>query len=133
MANHILFVFEGEKSETLIFNSLKKFFLTKNTTIIASFCNDIYELYEEINEDPYLDLFLLLKGTNKNKATLSNISRDNVSEIFLFFDYDGHDNLADDNKVEAIIKHFDEETEKGKIYIVNKTINNYWHVNTVCV
>jgi hypothetical protein len=35
----------------------------------------------------------------------------------MFFDYDGHDNLADDSKIDEALKFFNEETASGKLLI----------------
>lgn len=61
MINRILFVFEGERTENLVYDSLSKHFLDKDLIITCAYCAEIYQLYEEIKEDEYLDVFPLLK------------------------------------------------------------------------
>ena len=52
---------------------------------------------------------------------MEGLSRDDFSEVFLFFDYDVHQtNLgkADDGDViNQMLESFDNETENGKLYI----------------
>ena len=119
MANVILLVFEGARTEPVILNSLLRFYLNKpERTIVKSiFGSTIYSLYHTIKNDPDLDLFLLLKERENNKDTLNGISKDDVSEIYLFFDYDAHDPTAEDEKLQAMLNTFSEETESGKLYI----------------
>ena len=82
------------------------------------FVLSIYELWKEISEDNDLDLFELLKErSEENLEKLSDIERDDVSQIFLFFDYDGHAPKASDKKIEKMLELFGEETETGKLYI----------------
>ena len=52
---------------------------------------------------------------------LEGVERDSVDEVFLFFDYDSHQNNApgceSDALVEAMLLAFDNEHESGKLYI----------------
>jgi len=120
---YILFIFEGTKTEPLIFENLKKHFLKKKEgkitqDIIISYGTVIYKLYKEffinniIDED--LDLVTILKPLNKNGNT---ITRDSVSEIYLFFDYDNHATNASDEKLLKMLELFHNETDKGKLFI----------------
>ena len=119
--NYILVVFEGLVTEKTIFNNLKQYFLNENeNTIVYGFhCGEIYSLYNKLENDDDLELFTLLqenlKGTNKE---IQDIKKNQVSELYLFFDYDGHSISADDNKLEYMLKLFDNETsDYGKLYI----------------
>jgi len=123
----ILFVFEGEKTEKQITNNLKKYFISENSVIECAYCANIYKLYKEISEDEDLDTFQLLKETPQNKEILSTFNRNDFAEIYMFFDYDGHDTLADDKKVNEIINFFNEETETGKIFISYPMVESLKH------
>ena len=80
-------------------------------------CGDI-QIYQEIVDDEYLDTFNLLKerGMKKNQI-LHEYRRQDFAEIYLFFDYDGHSTLADDGKLKKLLEYFDDETDKGKLYV----------------
>ncbi|HGY4398586.1 TPA: hypothetical protein ACW7J1_004917, partial [Citrobacter freundii] len=83
MAEHILFVFEGEKTEKTVTDSLLKHFIENDKRIIiSSFKTDIYALYKKLNEDEDLDVFALMKERN---TSLSEFNRDSFSQLFLFF------------------------------------------------
>jgi len=72
-------IFEGEKTEKEIFNSLKQYFLNKNTKrIIYGFhCGEIYSLYNKLNKDGNETLFFILKEKLKAKnPELSNIEKE---------------------------------------------------------
>ncbi len=117
MSNVILFVFEGEKTEAQIFESLKSHFLkeNKNTILCASYNTVIYKLYKKLKENRFIDLVEELRPNNLSK--LSNILRDDISEIYLFFDYDPHATNASDAKLREMLEYFNSETENGKLYI----------------
>ncbi len=118
---YILMVFEGQRSEPIIVNNLKKYFLNEeqNTIIYALYGNVIYDIYEKLNEDEdgFLDFVPVLKEFAQNSHELADISRDDVSEIYLFFDHDGHSHLADQEKLVKMLQYFDDETNHGKLYV----------------
>ena len=113
---HILFVFEGEKTEYAFYEALQNHNLslkTKDREILSTFKADIYQLYKKIIEDD-AEIFPILKMRDK---TLENLSEDNVSSIFLFFDFDCHATNASDDKIQELLEFFNNETENGKIFI----------------
>jgi hypothetical protein len=118
---YILMVFEGQRAEKIIVDNLKKYFLNDehNTIIYALYGNVIYDIYEKLNEDEdgFLDVVPILKEYAQNSSELAGISRDDVSEIYLFFDHDGHSHLADEAKLGSMLRYFDDETDHGKLYV----------------
>jgi hypothetical protein len=129
MSNKILFIFEGEKSEDQIVSNLEKVFFIGNTTIKCVYGGEIYQLYKSIKEDEDLDTFTLIKGRNaKNEAILADFKRKDFAEIYLFFDYDGHSSLANDNKLQSLLEFFNEETEKGKLYLSYPMVEALKHI-----
>ncbi|WP_419677561.1 hypothetical protein ACN2EN_07620 [Aliarcobacter lanthieri] len=119
---YILMVFEGEKTEPIIVENLKKYFLNESANIIikAIYGTVIYKLYEqfficgEFDED--LEVFSLLKEMISDED-LAKLDREQISEIYLFFDYDGHATNASDEKLQKMFEIFNNETENGKLYI----------------
>jgi len=130
MANYILLVFEGEKTERKIFEAIQGHYFSDsvNTILKAVYCTDIYNLYGKLEDDPYLDVFEIIKEKQKNSAELDGIVRENVSEVFLFFDYDGHASAASDDKLIELLQYFDEETENGKLYISYPMVESIKHL-----
>jgi len=117
MANNILFVFEGEKTEKQITNNLTQYFINGNTIVQCAYCAEIYQLYRQISNDEDLDTFELLKEIPQNTQILSRYHRDDFAEIYMFFDYDGHSSLADDERLREALMFFNEETEFGKLFV----------------
>lgn len=129
MSTKILFVFEGEKTEKQILTNLYNYYINENTIVTCAYCNNLYSLYREIKEDDDLDTFSLLKGIPENKLTLKEFDRDDFAEIYLFFDYDGHDSAANDLKLFNLLGIFNEETEKGKLYISYPMVESLKHIS----
>lgn len=117
MSYNILFVFEGQSTEKQITDNLTRYFVNEEVIIQCAFCTDIYQLHREISEDEDLDTFILLKEKQQNTQALSGYTRDDFAEIYMFFDYDGHAPLADDEKIKEVLDFFNEETSSGKLYI----------------
>ena len=61
---------------------------------------------------------------------LKGITRDQVSEIYLFFDYDGHASNARDDKIQEMLNLFDDETNNGKLYISYPMVEAIKHLKT---
>lgn len=118
-------VVEGQKTEPIIINNLKKYFLkaTNNTIVKVIYGTVIYKLYKEFfpNDtfDEDLELFPVIKENieDADGNILSGITRNQVSQIYLFFDYDSHVTNADDIKLHNMLKLFNNETENGKLYV----------------
>lgn len=150
MPNNILFIFEGEKTEDAIAHVLKTHILKEDVIITCAFTSDIYSLYRVLKEDDDIDTFALLKEKPTNKTRLETYHRDDFAEIYLFFDYDGHATLAKDEKIEGVVVNgdtklkellelFDNETEKGKLYVSYPMVEAFRHIenfdtfNDLCV
>ena len=124
---YIAVISEGEKTEKQIINNLENNFTTfSNKIIFLSYKANIYNLFREIEEDEDIDIISLLKEkqikANKirndvENIDVSNINSDDVSQIYLFFDYDGHTENASDEEIVKMLNKFDNETENGKLYI----------------
>lgn len=127
--SNILFVFEGEKTEEQLVNSLTKYFFNENTLVKCAFCAEIYQLHKAISTDSDLDTFTLLKEIPQNMETLNEFKRDDFAEIYLFFDYDGHSTLANDISLQQMLELFCEETESGKLLISYPMVESLKHLS----
>lgn len=129
MANEILFVFEGERTEEKIVHSMQRVFMEANTVVTCVFGAEIYQLYDKIQADEDLDTFNLLKERNlPQNEFLRDYNRADFAEIYLFFDYDGHASKASDEKLQKLLDLFDEETDKGKLYVSYPMVESLRHI-----
>jgi len=127
MAESILFVFEGEKTEGQLLHSFKKHCLDlSGCEVVSCFASDIYALYHEIKDDEYLTLFGLLK--EKEILPEGIHESDQISEIYLFFDHDGHDPAAGSQKIEELLSLFDDSTGHGSLFISYPMIEAHKHL-----
>lgn len=97
----ILFIFEGKNDEPRLYKTLKEIFHfeLKEEEIIHYYCNNIFSLYDTLKSysedvlDDSVDLVNVLKEDaikhKKSNTELDKIKYSSeISEIFLFFDYD---------------------------------------------
>ena len=128
-----LFIVEGEKRDNTRIKWLIDCFLTGKYSariITIPAAQNIFMLYEKMKEDDFdTDIVELLRESNADvRKQLEGISRQDVSEIYMFFDFDiQEDNLSrrslrgsDDQAkaaIETMLSVFDNETENGKMYL----------------
>lgn len=120
-----VFIVEGEAREPLIIDNISKVFFrnVKFKIITLPAGQNIYMLWKKLKEDDFdTDIIEVLREENKEiEQQLAGLERDDFSEIYLFFDYDGHQNNLGESESEDVIKQmlnsFDNETENGKLYI----------------
>lgn len=120
MASTILCIFEGAKREPNYFTSLQNHFFSEEAIIKCSYGNDLYHCFTELEEDDDLDIVELIRESTtqpNNRALLEELERDNIAQVFLFFDMEYHDNDFSLVKLESMLTKFNEETEHGKLYI----------------
>lgn len=128
MSNYILILTEGEIEEVYAINNLNRHFLEEEKMHIISFKTNIYSLYSQLKKDDFeTDIIEILKEKNAGKDILcgeisvNDISRDEISEIYLLFDYDAHHYSKNVNRslaeLKELVEHFENETEQGKLYL----------------
>lgn len=123
MSNTILFVFEGEKIERQMYNSLKKnaFFPENQILIRLTYCGEIFQLWNTVKDDADLDIVEILK--ERPNSGINDLNRKDVSEVHLFFDHDAHshsDTISPHDyqkKIGLLLDTFSNEFESGKLWI----------------
>ncbi len=122
-----LFIVEGDSREVRIIKNMVKSFLGERFSaevIVLPSSQNIYMLYQQLRKDDFeTDIVELLRDTvEEEKTKLAGIDRQDIDEVFLFYDYDIHqDNLkkgiTPEDALTAMLRAFDNETESGKLYI----------------
>ena len=120
-----VFIVEGEAREPQVIDNISKvFFKHGNFKIITlPVRENIYMLWKKLKADDFdTDIIEVLRESNKKiREQLEGLSRDDFSEVFLFFDYDAHQtNLGksdDGDVINQMLESFNNETENGKLYI----------------
>ncbi len=123
------FIVEGlDRDYRFINRMVEVFFKGKYESITISLPagENIYMLYEKLKKDNFeTDLIELLREDDNNptaQKALIGIERQSIDEIYLFFDYDIHqENLPNgQNPIEVLqqmLDFYDNETENGKLYL----------------
>ena len=121
------FIVEGLDRDYRFINAMvTTFFKGKYdaVTICLPADQNIYMLYKKLQADDFeTDLIELLRENNETaKEELDGIERQNIDEIYMFFDYDIHqDNLSVGQNpldiLEQMLEFYDNETDHGKLYL----------------
>ena len=119
------FIVEGAVREPQIIDNISKVFFThgnfKVITLPAE--ENIYMLWKKLKADDFdTDIIEVLRESNDGiREQLVGLSREDFSEVYLFFDYDMHQtNLGKEDDADVVaqmLENFDNETENGKLYI----------------
>lgn len=121
-----LFIFEGKKREPRIFKTIQWLYFTENDQLIFSFCNNIHNLYKELHDvfegDGDIVSVLRESAIQRGDHSLDEITTSSdVSEIYLFFDYDFQEKTVDldvmNQHVKDMLAFFNDETDNGKLFI----------------
>lgn len=119
------FIVEGEFREPQVIDNIsKRFFNHGNCKLIPLPAGEnIYMLWKKLQADDFeTDIIEVLRESSKElRKLLEGLSRDDFSEVFLFFDYDAHQtnlgNVDGQDALEQMLESFDNETENGKLYV----------------
>ena len=121
----ILFVFEGAKREPDLFRAIETLFFQDKQSIVCSFGNNIYELYNELQSfEGDGDIVSILKEhyQGQNDSPFKNhVQSSDFSEIYLIFDYDFQNKNIPlevmNRQIEEMLELFNDETANGRLYI----------------
>lgn len=126
-----LFIVEGIKREVRFLSALANDFMAASREVeilILPAEQNIYMLYEQLERDDFeTDIVEILRESSDETAEmLEDMCRDDVDEIFLFFDFDPqhfkHESTENavtliSKALEKMFSIFDNETELGKLYV----------------
>ena len=125
----ILLIFEGPDDRKLIESAMELFNFDKEKSVCV-FKGDIYALYSRLQAydvfegiDNSSDTVAILREilAARGDMSLDGIADSDISEIYLFFDYDFQNSRLSidelNRRVAEMLKFFYEETSNGKLYI----------------
>lgn len=123
----ILFIYEGVKAEENLLRNMIAIFFSAKADISILNCpadGNIYMLWTRLEKDDFETnvLDVLKEMSSVARERLSDLKASDFSEIYLFFDYDGHnDNIPHEYRNRDILgemlQTFNNETELGKLYV----------------
>ncbi|ENP8448030.1 hypothetical protein ACEI28_004221 [Vibrio alginolyticus] len=122
--SRILCVFEGAKREVGYFHSMTSHFFSESDIVHCCYGNDLYELARLLtrdgNDPDDFDIFEVIKEHNtvkENEKLFTKYTRDDFNQVYLFFDFEYHDDKYNEDDIKNLIEIFNEETEVGKLFI----------------
>lgn len=130
MKSEVLFIVEGESSEPELINLINtKLNIDNNlNTNIYSYGTSIYELYEELKMDEYLDIALHLRSKETNKRKRELLSK-KFQAIYLIFDFEPHYQKFDIDKIIEMNDFFNNSLERGLLLINYPMLESYKHIS----
>ncbi|MGF1805602.1 hypothetical protein L4C31_10170 [Aliivibrio sifiae] len=127
MSSCILFIFEGAKAEpNITINLCQHLIETDGKRVVrASYGFNIYKLHKELSKDPDLDIYELLVEQIQNKKTIDKYDQkvldigdsENITDIYMFFDYDIHCSNASNIKLSDMLERFDNPQNDGLLCV----------------
>lgn len=123
----VIFIYEGVKAEEDLLNNVVKIFFSSKADISILNCpadGNIYMLWTRLKADKFetnvVDVLKEMSVTARER--LQSCKASEFSEIYLFFDYDGHnDNIPKEylnmDILGEMLETFNNETELGKLYV----------------
>ncbi len=136
----VIFIYEGVKAEEKLLNNMVKIFFSSKADVSILNCpadGNIYMLWSRLKEDEFeTNVVDVLKEMSMvAKERLGNLRASDFSEIYLFFDYDGHnDNIPKEFRNKDILgemlETFNNETELGKLYVSYPMIESIKEIDT---
>ncbi len=141
-----LFIVEGVNREVRFVNALSLALFKGKYEIelvVLPADKNIYMLYNLLKDDNFdSDIVEVLRDNVEIAAkTLEGVTRQDIDEVFLFFDFDAHQNnlnldygVSANDAIFELINFFDNETEEGKLYINYPMVEAlYDFVENTCV
>ncbi len=130
MRSKVLFVVEGKIDEVRILSNPRHGLLKllDFDYEIVSFCNPIYELYQNYKNGMYDDLVSYLRHEKGLKIDDKLLSSEAFSAVYLIFDFDPHYQKYSDEEIKDILNIFNDETGLGKIYINYPMVESFYHI-----
>lgn len=121
----VLVILEGEQPEGNTLARLQRAFPEELADISEDlvrvvYMSNVYALYAILKEnDGFLDITEVLKERFSDNAVLQDLKREDVAQIFLFFDLDIHGKFLDEacSHLSELVDFFDNETENGKLFL----------------
>ena len=112
LENEILFIVEGAVDEPEIIKLINdKLNIGENLNInIYSYQTSIYELYEDLVIDEYLDIVLHLRSKEEDKRQKEMLSK-NFQAIYLIFDFEPQYQKFDVNRIIVLNNFFNNSLE----------------------
>lgn len=127
MSKQVAVIVEGSNTEKKYWNSMCRLFFQEDPAVFITLptSGNLYMIWKQLTRDGNdTDILEIVRERTKvGEEALKGKTRDDFAEIYLFFDYDPHqNNLGEKDEapevvLQKMIDTFNNETEQGKLYI----------------
>ena len=125
----ILLLVEGEKTEVELFKMAFEVYKLDMNYEIYPYRTNIYDLYERMFLGNETDLNVLdLLGILREKDSGNQLLSQDFSDILLVFDYEPQDNRFSVDRINLMLKYFNESTDNGKLFINYPMFESFKHL-----
>lgn len=135
----VLLIVEGEKAEKELFTRFYHLYRIDTVEIVA-YKTHIYAFYNRLKND-YGDKNGCIDYDNIDLPLFMNdylglreeelLNESDFSDIILIFDFDPQDPQFDPNILTELIEHYNESTDKGKLYINYPMLESFQDMETI--
>ena len=128
----VLLLVEGDKKEQRLLNKLFQIYDAETSVEIVSYSTNIYALYNPLfkdAEEEQIDLFMLLRSREKNKAR-KKIFDEHFNEVILIFDFDPQDSQYSNEKLDRLMRYFNNSTTHGRLFINYPMVESLFHISS---
>lgn len=127
LTKNILFIVEGEHTEPTLLRRINRCIGFDEYAIFA-YKTAIYELYQELVKDPYLDILLVLKEGTSSKEERDVLSK-RYSAIYLIFDFEAQHHKYSPDACSQMAQFFHDSSNGGKLLMNFPMIEAYRHLS----
>jgi hypothetical protein len=129
----ILILVEGSKIDKRLMKHLFLLYGIDAKYEIVSYNTNIYVLYNEMFYDGKpedMDILQVLKAHESN-GDKKRVFDQEFTDVLLVFDLDPQDPQFSEDKICAMMSHFTESTDMGKLYLNYPMIEAFYHMKSI--
>lgn len=125
----ILILLEGEKLDKNIIENLKDIHEFNDNIEVIIYKTNIHILYDHIKND-YGTIFpIKITPLLRKRIQNFNLQDSDIGQIYLFFDSDMQAPQASNERLEEMLKYFNNETKNGKLYISYPMVEAFFDID----
>ena len=129
----ILVLVEGSRTDMRLMNHLFNIFKIDAKYEIVSYNTNIYVLYNEMfyeGKPGDMDILQVLIACESDESR-KRIFEQDFTDIVLIFDLDPQDSQFTCDKITAMVNHFTESTDMGKLYLNYPMVEAFYHMTKI--
>ena len=129
----ILVLVEGSRTDMRLMNHIFETYEIDAKYEIVSYNTNIYVLYNEMfyeGKPGDMDILQMLRACEQDESRKQIFDQD-YTDIVLIFDLDPQDPQFTYDKITAMVDHFTESTDMGKLYLNYPMVEAFYHMTKI--